>query len=358
MLKLGYAIWCESRLVNTQVQQYKRKLDEYNQKLNQAGKNVVDSRSLIQKLTIESEPNAKLTITNANNINVDSIENLKFNLLDNMGNGYAIGIKDSSKVASFDATFTNLSRLSYKGKKISKVIMHFSGTGENWGMNLANNLYYGFLSWNGAKNIRFEWFYEDGTKVNFENGTAYLTVASLNTYLQRNQWGHERTTVISGGKALALYGSSVSLHNGNELYSSKANSIDTSGIARATDGADAKPDQKLIDNFFPNQKDITNTNIPYKWDTANSRDRYYGAGLIALNGSDLTIKVDVKNDDRPNGTEPWNAQWANFGTIIPETPNINRPELKIHYHHTNVALLLYQRKKVLRHTFLRTRLIL
>ena len=324
--------------INSQVQQYKRKLDEYNQKLNQAGKNVVDSRSLIQKLTIESEPNAKLTITNANNINVDPIENLKFNLLDNMGNGYAIGIKDSSKVASFDATFTNLSRLSYKGKKISKVIMHFSGTGENWGMNLANNLYYGFLSWNGAKNIRFEWFYEDGTKVNFENGTAYLTVASLNTYLQRNQWGHERTTVISGGKALALYGSSVSLHNGNELYSSKANSIDTSGIARATDGADAKPDQKLIDNFFPNQKDITNTNIPYKWDTANSRDRYYGAGLIALNGSDLTIKVDVKNDDRPNGTQPWNAQWANFGTIIPETPDINRPELTIHYHHTNVAL--------------------
>ena len=185
----------------------KKDLDNYNQKLNQAGKNVVDSRSVIQKLTIESEPNAKLTISNANNVNVDPIENLKFNLIDNMGNGYAIGIKDSNKMASFDATFTNLSRLSYNGKKISKVIMHFSGTGENWGMNLANNLYYGFASWNGAKNIRFEWFYEDGTKVNFEKGTAYLAVASLNTYLQKNNWAHERTIAVSGGKALALYGS-------------------------------------------------------------------------------------------------------------------------------------------------------
>lgn len=357
MLKLGYAIWCESRLVNTQVQQYKRDLDSYNQKLHQAGKNVVDSRSVIQKLTIESEPNAKLTINNANNINVNPVENLKFNLIDNMGNGYGIGIKDSSKVASFDATFTNLSRLSYNGKKISKVIMHFSGTGENWGLNLANNLYYGFASWNGATNIRFEWFYEDGIKVKFDKGLAYLTVASLNAYLQKNHWGHERTTVISGGKALALYGSSVSVHNGNELYSTKANSVDANGLSRATSGP-GEPDKNNYDNFFPNQKDITDPNIPYKWDTANSPDRYYGAGLVALDASDLTIKVDLKTDDAPAGVTKNAGQWFNMGTVIPETPNINKPELTIHYHRTNVALLLYQRKKVLRHTFLRTRLIL
>ena len=311
---------------------------------------MVDSRSLIQKLTIESEPNAKLAISNINNVKVTPGEHLKFNNLDDMGNGYFVDIKDSSKAASFDATYTNLQKLTYKGKKITKVIMHFSTASgywhdQYWHAELANNIYYGFRSWGGAKNIRFEWFYEDGSKVNFENGTAYLTVASLNTYLQKNQWGHERTTVISGGKGLALYGSSVSLHNGNELYSSKANSIDISGRARATDGPDSKPDQKLIDNFFPNQKDITNTNMPYKWDTANSPDRYYGAGLIALNGSDLAVIIDVKNDDMPSGTKPWNAQWANFGTIIPETPNINRPELTLHYHHTNVALLLHQQKK-------------
>ena len=278
-----------------------------------------------------------MTISNANNVNVDPIENLKFNLIDNMGNGYAIGIKDSNKMASFDATFTNLSRLSYNGKKISKVIMHFSGTGENWGMNLANNLYYGFASWNGAKNIRFEWFYEDGTKVNFEKGTAYLAVASLNTYLQKNNWAHERTIAVSGGKALALYGSSVSVHNSNELYSSKANSVDVTGLSRATSGP-GEPDKNNYDNFFPNQKDITEPNIPYRWDTANSPYRYYGAGLIALNGSDLTIKVDLKTDDAPSGVIKNNGQWFNMGTVIPETPDSNKPKLTVHYHHTNVAL--------------------
>lgn len=319
--------------INNKVQQYQQKLDKYNQKLHAYGDGVVDSHSIIQKLTLESEPNAKLTISNINNVNVNPVEHLKFNLLDDMGDGYSIGIKDGSKTASFDATFTNLSRLTYKNKKISKVIMHFSGTGEYWGMDIANNLYYGFRAWNGAKNIRFEWFYEDGTKVNFEKGTAYLAVASLNTYFHKTGWGHERTTVISGGKALALYGSSVSAHDGGELYSDKANSVDVSGVPRATDGPDSKPDQKLIDAFFPNQKDITDPNIPYKWDTADSPYRYYGAGLIALDGSDLTIKVDIKNDDAPSDAAKDNAQWANFETVIPETPDINRPQPpQISYH--------------------------
>lgn len=89
-----------------------------------------------------------------------------------------------------------------------------------------------------------------------------------------------------------------------------------------------------------NQKDITEPNIPNKWDNYDSLYRYYGAGLIALNGSNLTFKVDVKNDNRPNGVTPWNTQWANFGTVIPETPDINKPELTVHYHHTKVELLL------------------
>ena len=40
---------------------------------------MVDSRSLIQKLTIESEPNAKLAISNINNVKVTPGEHLKFN---------------------------------------------------------------------------------------------------------------------------------------------------------------------------------------------------------------------------------------------------------------------------------------
>lgn len=93
--------------INNKVQQYQQKLDKYNQKLHAYGDGVVDSHSIIQKLTLESEPNAKLTISNINNVNVNPVEHLKFNLLDDMGDGYSIGIKDGSKTASFDATFTN-----------------------------------------------------------------------------------------------------------------------------------------------------------------------------------------------------------------------------------------------------------
>ena len=304
---------------------------------------MVDSRSVIQKLTIQSEPNAKVSITNARNVTITPYNDFLFNGVDKMGNGYIFKIINNAP-ASFDATWTGLSHLTYNGKRITKVIMHFKGDSysnqnSQWGGGITNNIYYGFHQYQGSSTIHFEWFYEDGSKVNFENGTAYLAVASLNTYFQKTRWGYERTTVISGGKALALYGSSVSLHNENELYSDKANTLDTTGRDIAAGGYNSKPWQPWVDSMFSNQKDITNPNIPDKWDTADSPYRYYGAGLIALNGSDLTIKVDIKRDDAPKEvTHLWDNQWFNIGTVIPETPgSVTPPE--IHYNHTNVALV-------------------
>ena len=333
----------QANSINAQIQQYKKDLDSYNQKLSQAGKNVVDSRSVIQKLTIQSEPNAKLDITNSHNVTITPNNDLSFNNVDKMGKGYNFQTINNAP-ASFDATWTKLSHLTYNGRKITKVVMHFRGTNYStqnslWGGEIANNIYYGFHQYQGSSTIHFEWYYDNGEKVTFENGTAYLAVASLNTYFQKIRWGHERTTVISGGKALALYGSSVSIHNGSELYSDKGNSLDTTGRDIAAGGYTSKPWQPWIDSMFSNQKDITNSNIPDKWDTANSPDRYYGAGLIALNGSDLTIKVDIKRDDAPKEvTNLWDNQWFNMGTVIPETPDINKPKLTVNYHHTNVAL--------------------
>ncbi|MBZ4031309.1 hypothetical protein K7E08_10510, partial [Ligilactobacillus salivarius] len=37
-------------------------------------------------------------------------------------------------------------------------------------------------------------------------------------------------------------------------------------------------------------------------------------------------------------TNLWDNQWFNMGTVIPETPDINKPKLTVNYHHTNVAL--------------------
>ena len=325
--------------INSQVQQYKQKLDEYNQKLNQAGKNVVDSRSVIQSLVIESDTNAKLVLGNvqgSNNYYKDG--NQKLNGKEDFGPGYTVWYT-SNKNVSFDAIWTNLNKISYKGRKITKLAMHFNAdtydsNGDHYIL-ISQNPYNGFMLQGFYLNeLTMNMYYDNGEKVTFEDGTAYLAVASLNTYKDRVRWGQETTRVISGGKALALYGSSVSYHNGNSLYSNKANSNDATGKDRAVLGNwDYSPS-----DVYPNETELTNANIPDNWDSSTSPDRYYGAGLIALSGDTLKLNIFVNHDGMPSDSHPWNGQWFNVGTVIPETPDINKPELTLHYHHTNVAL--------------------
>lgn len=320
--------------INNQIQQYKQKLDEYNQKLNQAGKNVVDSRSVIQSLVIESDTNAKLVLENvqgSNNYYKDG--NQKLNGKEDFGPGYAVWYA-SNKNVSFDAIWTNLNKISYKGRKITKLAMHFNAdtydsNGDHYIL-ISQNPYNGFMLQGFYLNeLTMNMYYDNGEKVTFEDGTAYLAVASLNTYKDRVRWGQETTRVISGGKALGLYGSSVSYHNGNSLYSNKANSNDATGKDRAVLGNwDYSPS-----DVYPNETELTNANIPDNWDSSTSPDRYYGAGLIALSGDTLKLNIFVNHDGMPSDSHPWNGQWFNVGTVIPETPDINRPQPpQISYH--------------------------
>ena len=316
-------------------------MDSYNQKLHAYGDGVVDSRSVIQKLTIESDPNSKLSISNVNGpISYGYQEKQNLNGKENAGPGFAMGIDENKKgaQASFDATWTNLSKISYQGRKISKITMHFVLTqyevNDSRYVLISQNFYNGFVLNDYSANVTMSMYYDNGEKVNFEDGTAYLAVASLNTYKDKVRWAHESTQVVSGGRALALYGSSVSLHNGNTLYSDKANSNDATGKDRAVLGNwDYSPS-----DVYPNEAELTNANIPDNWDSFTSPDRYYGAGLIALSGDTLKLNIFVNHDGMPSDSHPWNGQWFNVGTVIPETPDINKPKLTVHYKHTNVAL--------------------
>ena len=325
------------------MQQYKQRLDEYNKKLNQAGKNVVDSRSVIQKLTIESDPNSKVSISNVKGpVSFGFQENQKLNGKEDAGPGYALGSSENKKgsQASFDATWTNLNKISYQGRKITKIVMHFAITQYEVKdlryVLISQNFYNGFVLGDYSANVTMSMYYDNGEKVNFEDGTAYLAFASLNTYKDKARWGHENIQVVSGGKALALYGSSVSLHNGNTLYSDKANSNDATGKDRAVLG---NWDYHSWD-LYPNEAELTNSNIPDNWDTYDSPYRYYGAGLVALIGNEFKFNVSVKYDDMLPESKPWLGQWANMGTVIPETPDINKPDLTVHYKDTEVVLEL------------------
>ncbi|WP_338418150.1 GbpC/Spa domain-containing protein [Ligilactobacillus salivarius] len=329
--------------INNKVQKYQKDMAEYNQKLSQAGKNVVDSRSVIQSLVIESDTNAKLEVTNIKGTKDHHADaNQMFNGKEFFGPGYAI-IGDSNNDISFDATWTNLSKLSYQGRKITKLTMHFNLSlypnlkPDEWKLIMVSqNPYNGFtLGGYYAKELTMSMYYDNDEKVTFEDGTAYLAVASLNAYKDKVRWGQETTRVISGGKALGLYGSSVSYHDGNSLYSNKANSNDATGKDRAVLGNwDYSPS-----DVYPNEAELTNANIPDNWDSFTSPDRYYGAGLIALSGDTLKLNIFVNHDDMPKDSHPWNGQWFNVGTVIPETPDINRPQPPQISYHLDSALL-------------------
>lgn len=291
--------------INIQVQQYKQKLDEYNQKLNQAGKNVVDSRSVIQKLTIESDPNSKVSISNVNGpVSFGFQENQKLNGKENVGPGYALGSSKNEKgsQASFDATWTNLNKISYQGRKITKIVMHFAITQYEVKdlryVLISQNFYNGFVLGDYSANVTMSMYYDNGEKVNFEDGTAYLAFASLNT------------------------------------YKDKANSNDATGKDRAVLG---NWDYHSWD-LYPNEAELTNSNIPDNWDTYDSPYRYYGAGLVALIGNEFKFNVSVKYDDMLPESKPWLGQWANMGTVIPETPDI-RPQLPQISYHLDSSLL-------------------
>ena len=329
----------QANSINAQIQQYKKDLDSYNQKLSQAGKNVVDSRSVIQSLVIESDTNANLILENVQGSNSYYKDgNQKLNGKEDFGPGYTVWYT-SNKNVSFNAIWTNLNKISYRGRKITKLAMHFNAAtydsnGDHYIL-ISQNPYNGFMLQGFYLNeLTMNMYYDNGEKVNFENGTAYLAVASLNAYKDKVRWGQETTRVISGGKALGLYGSSVSYHDGNSLYSDKANSNDATGKDRAVLGNwDYSPS-----DVYPNEAELTNANIPDNWDSFTSPDRYYGAGLIALNGDTLKLNIFVNHDGMPSDSHPWNGQWFNVGTVIPETPDINKPKLTVHYKHTNVAL--------------------
>lgn len=172
-----------------------------------------------------------------------------------------------------------------------------------------------------------QYFDENGNPVNLGDD-AWLAVTSLNnsghndakTEISSNT--HiEKATPISGGTAYGLLGSSIT-NNGGSLYSVQNNS------------------------------DGTGLNDGKNWDQANNTNRYYGTGLIKLNGSQNTIRFSTENSDSPT-IHPAYRVWATTTTIVPETPGPKYkgpkpPQLKtsnVHYHYDTPSTfsLLYFR---------------
>ena len=230
-----------------------------------------------------------------------------------------------------EVTYTNLSRSSYRGKKISKIIATFSNvTQENlspYGISFAiySNPYYGFWYWQSSKvTVNYKFYDENNHLISFDNtDDSWVTIGSLNSGKGR----YESVKLNSSGRVYGFKDSSVTIHNGNTLYSDKANDIGS----------------RIGDNWQTTYSSDVTSNYPWgtnSWDKGlDDPHAYYGAGIFKVNGNGLNVTYGTKRAVFVNpGT------WATISTTIPKSSSGIIPPT-VHYHHTNVALLLYQQKK-------------
>lgn len=264
--------------------------------------------------------------------------------------------------ASFDVTYSNLQHTSYNGKKISSLTEHFdivpnvtsnskatnaysnkdaASQGDNgmdvFSIDISHDPTKGFDQWGVKTTLTGQYLYEDGTPVNFQDGTAYLSVGSLNNYTnllgpkagKTSYWGYsiETTKVNSGGEAVGLIGSSVTAHSDGALYSDLPNSI-----ANDPNNATASDYPKDYNNVLPDVQ--RNSNVPTydghygDWDFNGSEKQYIGAGLIKLNGSKFNLTILEQDKGIPDGGQFRNWMWWNATSVIPKTP-----ETILHYHY-------------------------
>lgn len=278
-------------------------------------------------------PNAHLEVSDISNPRAHiTRQNLVFNGVDDFGPGFDLWIPNDERAnpISFTVTWTNLSGAAYQGKPITKIVSHFSIEnikGIDWiYFQATDNPYYGF-TFSGKLTRTTSFFYANGANVNFAPGTAYLAVASLNNYTNNlKDYSIESDTVLAGGTAKSLYKSSVAAH-GNSLYSDLANSSDNEGHYLATGSREVSDSDK----WELNPAAHTDNNIIFDWDKMDSPNRYYGAGLIELNGDSLKDLIWAKNDGIPQGAKHRGYMWYNQSTVIPPSPSTT-----VNYHY-NVA---------------------
>lgn len=252
--------------------------------------------------------------------------------------------------ASIDLTYSNLSNWNYKGQKIASVSYHldispnvsstaarnaYTVNGQFLNTNFPSKAYFAFsndpsrgFELFGVKAIaKITAYYADGTPVNFQNGTAYLSVGSLNNYMNTlasvwdsdnhystNGSSIESTQVINGGQAVGLSGSTVTAHANGWLYSDEPNSI---------------ADHSLIPGAHTSWSSSYHYDGHYgNWDNNGSSMQYVGAGLVRLQGPELTIQIGTIDKGIDPTATYRNWMWWNTSSVIPKTP-----DTIIHYHY-------------------------
>ena len=305
------------------MQQYKQKLDEYNKNLNSSQ---INPDLIKQQLILGNETDA--------NISYKALrDDIKVEYNDKKGTMAAMKDSKTSLMVTTDnqgnltgniieVTYSNLSKSTYKGRKISKIIATYSNAikdklaAYSVSFRVMSNPFEGFWYWQiSSISVDYKYYDENNNLINFDNDDqSWITIGSLNSGLGR----YESAKLNSNGKTYSFYGGGVTVHNGNTLYSDKSIDINSKigSDWRNTTGATSK---------FPWGSD--------DWDRGlDDPHAYYGAGIFKVVGNNLNITYGTS---RINMNMP--GTWATISTTIPKSNSGIVPPT-VHYHHTNVEL--------------------
>lgn len=335
--------------------EYDNAMHEYNAKMAKLSQGahapVITTNSVNQALSLKPENNAT--------VNIEALDSrITFKRVDE-GTKYAryqIFNRDNAYVNNIDGdflrvTYTNLKNSTYKGSKISKIVVTYSDstpTGNRVtqsGLNaITNGADDNFLQvfedpvrndmHSTTVTSTYQYYDANGRLIDF-SGTddAWLSVGSLNFDQGNDYQGgknegnptsgvSEGVKLISGAQIKQLAGSSISVHDNGWAYAA-FNNYSGTGMNNG----------------------INTDNGGSGWDMDGSPNAYYGAIVFQLTGTSVSLR---------QGVIPWggadiatqysnkdlNNAWFTAGTTLPET-NIKAPVRKtseVHYHYNTVTV--------------------
>lgn len=301
---------------NQATQKYQQEMAVHNQKMNElqqkTGQTGYLSQAAAQDLIFKSESQANARISGEymayNGTNASAYTNdyeftrngplkLQKNYDTTVGDNYVIKNIPNRNVS---VTYNNLSNTYFKGEKIDKIVYTYN-SGQEFLMRIAKDptrtvflhtlakdhpyIKNGTISRDSLKmNMNVKFFYQNGQQANFENSSALISLASLNSY--GSSVGGEYVTMSDRNMTpIKINGSTVEYNNRTKTF------------------------------FSP-----TNNNTDYKsWDVHGSGREYYGAGVAKVHSGN-EINLTFGNNSYNGG------QWFTFNADVksvtaPPTPN-------------------------------------
>ena len=318
---------------NTKKQAYDKNRQDFINELKQEGlwqEGTTDLSKLGQKLSIQSETQAKVSAQLLQNVGTIN------------GNGLTFTDTNAIKGDFLHLSYSNLKNSSYNGKAISEITIDFSDKKTSGAINSSltwdNDPTYGWW-YNGYSGVTatIKLFDVNGKQISITNDApAYISAGSLNHDLGSKV---ETVRLYSNGKGIKIPESSVNVHDGNILYSDKANWIGDAGAEWGRRGPQPSP------NSMSMAKNIWGNEIATKyknWDGSSydTPERIFGCGLYQVEGNEIKLRSYIDND--ADGITPSSNVWFTWSTTVPQTSfdaeGPQKPTTTVHYHDNEIQV--------------------